>query len=65
MIGKTLEVFGELLIGYVVIRVHSRVMKEHRIDDAVLYEMRREKIVGGLGMLLIVIGYALDGFFSI
>lgn len=60
MIGRTLQVLGEVMIGYIVIRVHSRVMKEARIDQAVLYEMRKEKIIGSAGVVLIVIGYALE-----
>lgn len=60
MIGRTLEILGEVIIGYIVIRVHSRVMKEARIDKAVLNEMRKEKIIGSTGVALIVIGYALE-----
>jgi len=65
MIGRTLEVLGELLIGYIVTRVHSRVMQEQRIDRAVLRKMRREKIVGTIGIVLIAVGYSIEIFFSL
>lgn len=60
MIGKTLEVLGELCIGYLATRVHSRVIKEHRIDAAVLREMKMEKHVGTIGVVLIMVGFALE-----
>ncbi|TAK04793.1 hypothetical protein EPO33_02230 [Patescibacteria group bacterium] len=60
MLGKTLEVLGELCIGYLATRVHGRVMKERRIDDVVLKEMRREKHIGTVGITLIVVGFVLE-----
>ncbi len=65
MIGKTLEVLGELCIGYLATRVHSRVVKEHRIDAAVLREMKMEKHVGTVGIALILIGFLLEVFLSL
>ncbi|MBI4599103.1 hypothetical protein HY734_02815 [Candidatus Uhrbacteria bacterium] len=65
MIGKTLEVLGELCIGYLATRVHSRVVKERRIDGPVLREMRMEKHVGTIGIALIIIGFGLEVFFSL
>lgn len=60
MIGRILEVSGELCIGYLATRVHSRVVKEHRIDAAVLREMKMEKHVGTVGMALILVGFILE-----
>lgn len=65
MIGKTFEVLGELCIGYLATRVHSRVIKEHRIDGPVLREMRMEKHVGTAGVVLIIVGFVLEVFFSL
>jgi len=60
MMGRILEVLGELCIGYLATRVHSRVVKEHRIDTAVLREMKMEKYVGTVGMALILVGFILE-----
>ncbi len=60
LVGPTLNVAGEILIAYTVLRVHSRVIKEHRIDKAVFSEMRKEQVLGVLGIILIVIGYLLE-----
>lgn len=57
-IGFTIEVLGKLLVSYTVIMVHHRVWKEHKIDDLVFEEMRRERVLGVIGFALIVLGYA-------
>lgn len=60
LFGHSLEVAGELMIAYTVIRVHHRVTKEHKIDKAVLVVMNRERTVGITGILLILVGYLLQ-----
>lgn len=60
IIGITLDVVGTTLIAYTVLRVHYRVGKEHRIDEYVTKEMRRERSLGLLGVALILIGYAIQ-----
>ena len=57
LIGVTFDVIGKILIGITVLLVHKRVMKEHRIDKYVLREMKREQLLGWLGILFIIIGY--------
>lgn len=57
--GMTLDTAGTVLIAYTVLRVHSRVRKEHRIDEYVAREMRREKAYGIAGIVLIITGYVL------
>ncbi|MBI4133031.1 hypothetical protein HY478_00295 [Candidatus Uhrbacteria bacterium] len=56
-IARTLEVLGEILIAYTALRVHLRVWREHKIDGRVFNEMRREQVVGILGILLLVVSY--------
>lgn len=58
--GFTLGVSGELMIAYTVIAVHYRISKKHQIDDAVIGTMRRERIIGVLGIVAIVLGYFLE-----
>ena len=62
ILGLTATVLGEVLIGVTVLLVHHRLMKEHRVDEKVLAEMRREQVVGLLGILLVVVGYFLQVF---
>lgn len=64
MIGRAIGVLGELCIGYLATRVHSRVVKERRIDAAVLREMKAEKYVGTFGIALIITGFSLEVLLS-
>lgn len=58
--GITLGVIGKVLLGVSVILVHGKVAHEHRIDGAVIREMRRERNIAVLSIILIIIGYALE-----
>lgn len=53
----TTNIVGEIMIAYTVIKVHHRVLKEHRIDNAVLKVMKKEQYVAVFGIGLIVISY--------
>ena len=57
IIGFTLDVIGKILIGVAVYFVHKRIMKEEKIDKAVIREMKKEKKIVFLGVILIIIGY--------
>ncbi len=62
LFGFTLHTMGEILVGFTAIMVHHRVWKEHKIDEVVFEEMRRERFMGIIGLLLIVIGFSLQIF---
>lgn len=55
--GITLDVIGTVSIAHTVLRVHDRVRREHTIDLRVMKEMRRERIIGIVGIALVVVGY--------
>ncbi|MAF80145.1 hypothetical protein CL629_03650 [bacterium] len=55
-----LEVVGTLLIGFAALRVHHRVLNEHKIGKRVFRAMKREQRLGILGMVLIVAGFILE-----
>ncbi len=40
--------------------VHKRIMKEEKIDKVVLKEMKKEKNIVVLGIILIMIGYLMQ-----
>ena len=53
----TITTLGHILIAFTVLKVHHRVLREHKIDRKVFLEMRREQIVGLVGLFLIILGY--------
>ena len=60
IIGFTLDVIGKIFIGIAVYFVHKRVMKEEKINKVVLKEMKKEKRIVIVGIILIVIGYLMQ-----
>jgi hypothetical protein len=58
-IGYTIQTVGEVLVGLTVIMVHHRVLDEHRIDRKVLRILRKEQLIGGLAIVMIITGYIL------
>jgi len=57
--AATFEVIGSVLIGWAALRVHHRVLNEHKIDKKVVMTMRIEQKLGVLGILLVILGYIL------
>lgn len=60
LIGFTLGIVGKIMIGFTAIMVHHRFRKEHKIDERVFKAMRREQVVGIVGITFIIIGYFLQ-----
>lgn len=58
--GLTLGIIGKVLLGATVIMVHSKITHEKRIDGLVLMEMKREKRIALLGIVLMLVGYLLE-----
>jgi len=56
-IASTLETVGTLLIAWAALRVHHRVLNEHKIDNKVFRIMRREQRLGILGIFFVTAGY--------
>ena len=56
-ISETLQVAGEIIIGITAIMVHRRVWKEHKINNRVYSEIKREQFIGIVGIVLLIIGY--------
>ena len=57
LIAITLNALGEIFIGWAALRVHHRVLYEHRIDQRVFKAMKREQKLGITGILFIAISY--------
>jgi len=62
ILGKIITTLGTLFIAYAALRVHHRVLEEHKIDDKVFNIMKREQTIGIFGAVLVVIGAALEIF---
>ena len=45
------------MVGFTAIMVHHRFWKEHKVDARVFDEMRRERGIGIIGIVLILIGF--------
>ncbi|MDF1497001.1 MAG: hypothetical protein P1P90_02980 [Patescibacteria group bacterium] len=56
-IGFTMQTIGEIFIAFTVLKVHQRVLKEHRIDNSVLKIIKLEQLIGIFGIIFIVLGY--------
>lgn len=59
-VGFSLDVMGKVLVAFMALRVHHRVWQEHKIDSAVFKAMRKERVVGMVGIGLILAGYLLQ-----
>lgn len=56
----TLEAVGTLLIAWAALRVHHRVLNEHKISPRIVRVMRIEQSLGVLGMVMVFVGYLLN-----
>lgn len=60
VLGLTCELVGSLLLAYTIIRVHSMLGRERKIDRKVLAVLRSERLAAIIGTLLIIAGYILE-----
>ena len=51
-VGLTLDTLGVVMIAFAALRVHHRVLNEHRIDKKVYRDMRVEQIIGVFGIVI-------------
>lgn len=58
--ASVFELAGGVLIALVVLGVHSRIIKEHKIDDLVLKTMRKERAYVLTGLFLLSISFILE-----
>lgn len=60
IIGFTLTTIGEILLGVTILIIHWHILKEHKIDEKVLKQMRQEQVLGVLAITFIAIGFFLQ-----
>lgn len=56
LVGFALQVVGEIVIAYTVLRVHSRMLHDHKMDKAVFQELKNEQRFGLVGVILLTVG---------
>lgn len=61
--GITIGTIGKVVLGIAVLRVHMGILREHKIDGAVLSSIKRERWVTVLGIVLIITGYLIEVLF--
>ena len=59
LIAETLELFGAVFIAFAALRVHHRVLNEHKMDRDVFKVMKREQWIGIIGVLMLIVGFLL------
>jgi hypothetical protein len=60
LIASILEFIGTVMIAFTALRVHHRVLMEHRIDDKVFGMMKREQLIGFVGVAILSTGFILS-----
>lgn len=61
--GLTTGVIGKVLLAVGVLKAHAEIIQEHKIDLKVIKSFRMERWITITGLLLIVIGYAMEVYF--
>ncbi len=61
--GLTISVVGKVMLAMGVLMAHTEIAHEHKIDAKVLQSFRTERWLTIIGILLIVIGYAMEIYF--
>ncbi len=62
LIGRSLQMMGEVMLGLSVILVHLRIIQERKIDGAVLHAMKNERVIAFAAIAFLIIGYLLELF---
>lgn len=60
--ASALELIGGILIALVVLGVHTRILEERRIDNAVLKTVKRERFFVYFGLSFLIIGFVIECF---
>ena len=59
IVSAILEFIGTILVAFTALRVHHRFLMEHQIDDKVFSTMKREQLVGLIGIAFLSTGFLL------
>jgi uncharacterized membrane protein len=59
-IGFTIDFIGKVLIAYSAMRIHGKIHKEMATNKVVFKEIKMSSMLATAGLILIVLGYALQ-----
>ncbi|MBI2612323.1 hypothetical protein HYW59_00705 [Candidatus Kaiserbacteria bacterium] len=59
LVTTTLDALGTILIGIAALSVHRRVLRDEKISRKVVTSMRREQMIGVIGIGMIAVSYVL------
>lgn len=59
-ISLVLEFIGTMIIGLTILRVHLRLSYEHKIDKFVIEDIKKEKTITIIGLILITLGFVVN-----
>ena len=62
VLSTTLDMLGKVMVAFTALRVHHRVLTDHKLDKSVFLELRHEQIIGVVGVALIIFAYGLKMF---
>lgn len=60
LLGITLDAIGKVMVSSTALMVHYRFWKEHKVDNFVFKAMRRERVIGVVGIIFILLGYIFE-----
>ncbi|MAZ56457.1 hypothetical protein CL653_01565 [bacterium] len=58
--GMTLSLLGKLVLALSILLAHGKISHTHEIDEEVLHTFKLEKVMGLVGILLLVVGYIFE-----
>jgi hypothetical protein len=58
--GMTFDFIGTIILAVAILRVHTKLEKEHKVDRKVIGAIEREKKFAYIAMVFIIIGYVLQ-----
>ena len=62
VLATSIDMLGKVMVAFTALRVHRRVLSDHKLDKSVFLELRHEQIVGVGGVVFIVAAYAMKMF---
>jgi len=62
IISKFIELAGELLIAFSVVRVHTHIRNEHRLDQDVYRMIKKEHRLVIIAVTMLIVGFILQFF---
>lgn len=60
LIGFTIDTIGKILVAYTALAVHHRFVKEHKVDEKLFMVMKKEQVIGVIGVIMIVVGFMIQ-----